>query len=986
VRLAGGNGLFTCQEQGRKIFGFGNNGNNGGKKNEDEEEEKEVIPARSNENTLPSLGFGDAAPKPDVVLGLGVSRVRFPGMVHSLHLSPEATRAITAERQAGRPYLGLFLRKENKSSSEGQSSEEENDGLRKNSFEEEGDKSEAFSQSIRTLPLEILSEFQKDIDPNDIIHTVGTFAQVHTMQEMPDGGSQALVLVHRRLTFDGIKSTKRLPPLLKVKHWQKEEINQNESSNEIRAISNEIVATIRELVQMNPLYREHMQFFAQRIDISDPYKLADFACSLATGDSPQLQQALEAKNVLHRLNIALELVSKERELSRIQQQISQQVEAKISSQQRNFLLHEQLKAIKKELGLETDDKEALIQKFQHKLNVLDYPEKYKEELLEDEQNKESLGLVPIVAKKAIEEELQKLQMLEKNSAEFNVTRSYLEWLTSIPWGKLKKEQFEIKQAQQILDAEHYGMAEVKDRILELIAIGKLKGSIKGKILCFIGPPGVGKTSIASSIAQALNRDFVRFSVGGLSDVAEIKGHRRTYIGAMAGKPIQALKSSKSMNPLILLDEIDKIGSSASGRGDPASALLELLDPSQNAHFLDHYLDIPVDFSNCLFICTANVDHTIPTPLLDRMEIIRLAGYDLEEKLHIAHNYLVPRALEATGLQEKEESTNNQNLPSITDDALRALIKGHAREAGVRSLQKLIEKICRKLAFKKVQQTEITENPKQLLVDTTNLNDFVGQPKFAKDRLYDVQILPPGVVCGLAWTSMGGSTLYIETTKFNLIPPSSSSSDKQATEKNFQSPRLSTTGQLGSVMEESSRVALAHVRAKLDSIGLQSTLNGHEIHIHVPEGATPKDGPSAGITLATALISLATGIPVPSNLAMTGELSLTGRVLPVGGIKEKVIAARRAHISYICLPYENERDFNELPDYLKQGITPYFAQTFDDVLSVTFFQSGEEANNESGVSSSSSSSKNALTYDPNILNKLKQAISPSSSHLPSSSPQ
>merc|ERR1711871_1470883 len=602
------------------------------------------------------------------------------------------------------------------------------------------------------------------------------------------------------------------------------------------------------------------QYFTQRVDIADPFKLADFAASLATAKGPDPQVALAERDVVKRLRLALDLVSQERELSKLQQEISQQVETKLSSQQRTFLLNEQLKTIKKELGVETDDKDALVKKFRNRIASIEGVENVEEE------------------------------SAEKKSAEFNVTRNYLDWLTGLPWGSVSGEVFDVAAAKEALDDVHYGMDDVKERILELVAVGSLVGGVRGKILCLVGPPGTGKTSIGSSIAQALGREFYRFSVGGLGDVAEIKGHRRTYVGAMPGKPIQCLKATKRFNPVVLIDEVDKLGRGGNS-GDPASALLELLDPSQNANFLDHYLDVPVDLSRCLFVCTANDASLIPGPLLDRMEVVRLAGYDLEDKVAIARQHLVPKALEEAGLQ----STDGV---SFDDDALVALIRGHAREAGVRTLQKLVEKIGRKVALRVVRDADPkaaatrpeSEKGSGYAVTVDTLEDFVGKPRFSKDRLYD-DAAPVGVVMGLAWTSMGGAALYVEATKL-------AGGDKGA-------PKLSTTGQLGSVMEESTRVALNHVRSRLEG-----ELDGDELHIHVPDGATPKDGPSAGVTVATALLSLATDKPVRQDLAMTGELSLTGKVLPVGGIKEKVIAARRAGVAHVCLPDENKRDFDE----------------------------------------------------------------------------
>lgn len=449
-----------------------------------------------------------------------------------------------------------------------------------------------------------------------------------------------------------------------------------------------------------------------------------------------------------------------------------------------------------------------------------------------------------------------------------MTRNYLDWLTSLPWGVTSVENLEIDAAIKILDDDHYGMEDIKKRILEFIAVSQLKGSTQGKILCFHGPPGVGKTSIARSIARALNREYFRFSVGGMTDVAEIKGHRRTYVGAMPGKVIQCLKKTKTENPLILIDEVDKIGKGY--QGDPSSALLELLDPEQNANFLDHYLDVPVDLSKVLFICTANVLDTIPEPLRDRMEMIEMSGYVAEEKLAISKQYLIPQAMKDSGLK-------TENI-EITDNSLISLIKSYCRESGVRNLQKHIEKIVRKVAFKVVRKE--TES---LVVTDENLAELVGKPIFTHDRMYDVT--PPGVVMGLAWTAMGGSTLYIETAKRK---------HPDASDKKARDGSIELTGHLGQVMKESVLISMTVARNFIQiAAPTNNFLETTHVHLHVPEGATPKDGPSAGVTIVTALLSLALGKPIRQNIAMTGEISLMGKVLPVGGIKEKTIAVRIA---------------------------------------------------------------------------------------------
>jgi len=525
----------------------------------------------------------------------------------------------------------------------------------------------------------------------------------------------------------------------------------------------------------------------------------------------------------------------------------------------------------------------------------------------------------------------------------------------VPWGESSKENFDIKGAREKLDCDHYGLDEVKDTILAYIAIGKLKGGIQGKILCLAGPPGVGKTSIARSVADALGRKYYRFSVGGLSDVSEIKGHRRTYVGSMPGKMIQCLKTTGTMNPLVLIDEIDKLGMGY--RGDPAAALLELLDPSQNHTFVDHFMDVPIDMSKVLFMCTANDLENISGPLLDRMEIIRLSGYDVPEKVQIAENYLVPKALRESGLlpEEKKESiasddlgeeekskselsTAQHSIPeslSITSSAIDKLVRWYCREAGVRNLNKFIEKISRKLALQVVAEDEGAELTKDSarksdswVVSSDNLEDYVGKPIFTSDRLYDKDPLPHGIVMGLAWTSMGGCALYIETQAIRK------GTDSEGKRKGGGT--LKVTGQLGSVMEESTQIAYTVSRARIAEIAPDSSyFDDYDIHMHVPEGATPKDGPSAGITMTTAMLSLALDKPLRNDLAMTGEISLTGKVLPVGGIKEKIMAARRAGIKCIILPDQNKRDYDEIPDYLKEGLEVFFADDYSTVYEVAF---------------------------------------------------
>ncbi len=651
-------------------------------------------------------------------------------------------------------------------------------------------------------------------------------------------------------------------------------------NSELQAYSMAIITALKELVQINPLYSEEIKLFLNRQSMDDPGRLSDFAANLTSSDGPELQQILETFDVRKRIDKVLVLLKKELEVSRLQTKISKQIEAKVSKQQRDFFLREQLKEIKKELGLEKEGKTSEIEKFQKRLEKL----KLNEE-----------------AAKTIDEEIEKLRLLEPSSPEYNVCRNYLDWLTILPWGKFSKDSYDLGRARKILDRDHYGLKDVKDRILEFIAVGKMKGDISGSIICLVGPPGVGKTSVGKSIASALNRSFYRFSLGGMRDEAEIKGHRRTYIGAMPGRFIQAMKSAGTANALLMLDEIDKIG--ASFQGDPASALLEVLDPEQNATFRDHYLDVPFDLSNVLFVATANTLDSIPGPLLDRMEVIRLAGYILEEKLEIARRYLIPKALQNHGLDKSQVS--------IRKDALRTIIDGYAREAGVRSLENLIKKIMRKAAMAFAEgRTE------RIVIGKQQVEEYLGKEVFSKEEVFEGV---PGVVTGLAWTARGGATLQIEATAM----PSKNKGFKQ-------------TGQLGNVMVESSEIAYSYIMAHLRDFGADPEyFDKHFVHLHVPAGATPKDGPSAGITMTTALLSMITGKPVLPKLGMTGELTLSGRVLPIGGVKEKTIAVRRAGLKTVIFPEENRKNFDELPDYLKEGLEVYFARDYRDVCRIAF---------------------------------------------------
>ncbi|MBN2428940.1 MAG: endopeptidase La [Deltaproteobacteria bacterium] len=733
----------------------------------------------------------------------------------------------------------------------------------------------AMKHPSKTLGL-VLALDQEAEDSLENLHSVGVAGNILKVIEEDEESANFLFNCLERFSIEQTRQSGDVY-FATVKYHYATELSVN---RELKAYSMAIIAALKELVQINPLYSEEIKTFLTRSSMDDPGRLADFAANLTTSEGEELQKILEAFDVRKRIDRVLVLLKKELEVSRLQGKISKQIEEKISKQQHEFFLKEQFKAIKKELGLEKEGKTSELEKFQARLKKL----KLNEE-----------------AQRAVEEELTKLSFLEPSSPEYNVSHNYLEWLTILPWGKFSKDSYNLSRARKVLDKDHYGLEDVKERILEFIAVGKMKGDIVGSILCLVGPPGVGKTSVGKSIAHALNRSFYRFSLGGMRDEAEIKGHRRTYIGAMPGRFIQAMKIAGTSNAVIMLDEIDKIG--ASFQGDPASALLEVLDPEQNSSFRDHYLDVPFDLSNVLFIATANQLDTIPAPLLDRMEVIHLAGYILEEKVEIARRYLVPKGLQAHGLQKGQVS--------IPKDSLRTIIDKYAREAGVRGLENRIKKIMRKATMKIA-----TEEIDKISVRKSDLEEFLGKPVFTEDEVF---ANTPGVVTGLAWTSMGGATLQIEATAI----PSQSKGFKQ-------------TGQLGKVMVESSEIAYSFVTSHLKDFGEgQEYFDKKFIHLHVPAGATPKDGPSAGITMTTALISLVRNQPVIEKLGMTGEITLTGKVLPIGGLKEKTIAARRVGLKTLIFPEGNRKDFDELPDYLKEGLEVHFAKEYKDVYKIAF---------------------------------------------------
>jgi ATP-dependent Lon protease len=698
---------------------------------------------------------------------------------------------------------------------------------------------------------------------------IGTACRVHRVARQ-EGHLQVLVECLQRVHLDTWVS-RQAPFSARVTYIPEPA---GPPDDQVKAYAMAVINTIKELLPLNPLYVEELRMFLDRFGPEDPSHLADFAASLTTSTKTQLQEVLEAVPLLPRMEKVLVLLNNELELARAQQKIRHSVEERMHKQQREFFLREQLKAIQKELGLAKDDRTAELDKFKARLEKLKLSEE---------------------AAKRVADEMDKMAMLETGSPEYAVTRNYLDWITLLPWGIHSPDKLDLKRARRVLDRDHYGLDDVKTRILEFLAVGILKGEVSGSIILLVGPPGVGKTSIGRSIADALGRRFYRFSLGGMRDEAEIKGHRRTYIGAMPGKFLQAIKDAGTANPVIMLDEIDKIG--ASYHGDPASALLEVLDPEQNVDFLDHYLDLRFDLSKVLFVCTANQLDSIPAPLLDRMEVINLAGYIAAEKLQIAKRYLLPRQIERAGLAK--------GAVRLDQATLRALVEGYARDAGVRRLEKQLGKIVRKTAVKIL---EGGETPIQVGLD--DLQGYLGSPVFRDER----KLAGPGVVTGLAWTAMGGATLSIEAVR------------------TYEGNRgLKLTGQLGDVMKESAEIAYGYVQAHAADLGIdRAFFDKAFIHLHVPAGATPKDGPSAGITMASALLSLARGEPV-RRIAMTGELTLTGEVFPIGGVREKLIAARRAGIKKILLPEDNRGEFDEVPEHVRKGLDIHFVSRFSDVV-------------------------------------------------------
>lgn len=793
------------------------------------------------------------------------------------------------------------------------------------------------------------------------LHNVGTVARIIKKINLPDGGVNIFISTIKRFRIRKVLS-QREPMVAVVEYLE----DQEDDTFEVKALTRALLSEMKEISDNNPLFSEEMRL--NMVNIDHPGKIADFITSILNIERNQQQKILETINVRERMEQVLVFIKKEQELLRIQKKIQNELNDRIETQQREYFLKEELKAIKEELGITTDAHNSDYQKIKEKLDAFQFEGEIKE---------------------AVENELEKFQLMESGSSEYNVVRNYLETIASLPWprGDTKDAPavtYDMEEAKKVLQQDHYGLEDVKKRILEYLAVRKLKQDNKGSIIILVGPPGVGKTSVGHSIARAMNKPFFRFSVGGMRDEAEIKGHRRTYVGAMPGKIIQGLKIVKSRSPVFLIDEVDKMG--MSHQGDPASALLEVLDPEQNVSFRDNYLDLPFDVSDIFFILTANTLDTIPEPLLDRAEIITLSGYIDQEKMEIAKKYLIPKTLSKNGLKKTQVKFDKT--------ALNLIAQSYARESGVRHFEKCLDKIARKIAMdlisqpeavelearihdleaklaalaegekapvehQEVQQKDLSvqgehsvlaeqnvlqeqldlfEQPSQnelqqeltnaqkelkavlaksYTVDQEAAKKYLGTPPFDEEDIKTASVA--GTAIGLAWTSMGGDTLLIETA---AIP------GKEG---------FSLTGQLGDVMKESAAIAMSWVRAHALEKGIKDSgwFDSNTIHIHVPEGATPKDGPSAGITMTTALVSLLTGKTMKAATAMTGELSLTGRVLPIGGLREKTVAAKRNKIKHIIIPKANLRDLDDIPEIVKKGVTFHPVSHMDEVLELVF---------------------------------------------------
>ncbi len=707
------------------------------------------------------------------------------------------------------------------------------------------------------------------------LYEVGVVAKVIKAVEIPGHGLHVVIECMERFR---VRDFSAGPPHVRARVRYFPETSY-EDNVELRAYTVAIANTIKELLKHNPLHEEELRLFLSRFGLDEPNHLADFAASMTTAGREELQDILETYPIFDRMKKVMGLLNRELNVSKIQSRIRGNIDERISEQQRKFFLNEQLHEIRRELGMEKDPRDQELKRLEKRAEKIEFSDE---------------------AKSVFDEEMRKLSMLDASSSEYGVSRNYLDWLTSLPWGKFSKDRLNLNSASRALNRHHSGLEDVKDRILEFVAVGVRKKEVAGSIILFVGPPGVGKTSLGRAVADAVNRPFYRFSVGGMRDEAEIKGHRRTYIGAMPGKIIQALKQANVANPVIMMDEVDKIGSDF--RGDPSSALLEVLDPEQNNDFLDHYLDVRFDLSRVLFLLTANQLDTVPKPLLDRAEIIHLAGYIASEKMDIARKHLWPRLLRENGLQRSDIKLEKTALTRLVDE--------YARGPGVRRLEQLLKKILRKAVVKLVRE----EISPPIRIGARNLDKYVGKPRFRGENIRR----GVGLATGLAWTAMGGVTLRLE-----------------AAVTHRDNRGLKLTGQLGKVMQESAEIAYSYITANLARFGAPTNFFDKAfVHLHVPEGAVPKDGPSAGITMAAALLSLALN-KTPLPYAMTGEMTLTGEVLAIGGEREKLLAAKRLGVSEVILPAANQVDVEELPPSIPQDINIHYVKNFNDVARLLF---------------------------------------------------
>ena len=725
------------------------------------------------------------------------------------------------------------------------------------------------------------------------LYTVGTITHIHKMFKLPDGSLRLIVQGLARVSLESFVET---TPFIRAAVSSAEELVSDSDRLEIDALLRNINNNFQQVVSLSPLLSDDLQALSG--NITDPSKLTDFiASSLTTLSTSAKQEILETLDLRSRMGHLNRILIKEIEVLELGSKIQSEVQSEVGKNQREYLLREQLKAIQKELG-ETDDQTKEIEEIREKINAIGMPEAVQKEAFR---------------------ELDRLSKMPAAAAEYTVSRTYLDWLLMLPWNLRTEESIDLVRTKETLDADHSGLEKAKDRILEYLAVRKLKPDLKGPILCLVGPPGVGKTSLAKGIAASLDRKFVRVSLGGMRDEAEIRGHRRTYIGALPGQIVQGLRRAESKNPVFILDEIDKLGMDF--RGDPASALLEVLDPEQNTSFRDHYLDVPFDLSEVLFITTANVLDPIPPALRDRMEVLELPGYTEDEKLVIANEHLISRQIENHGLSFEQVA--------FAEGALRFVVRGYTREAGVRNFEREVGALCRKVARRHVEG-----NDSPITITSETVIEMLGAPKFLDEEVAE-RTKRPGVAIGLAWTPVGGDVLFVEATRMT------------------GSGSLTVTGHLGDVMKESARAALSWCRANSDHYDVDPAFYKQaELHLHVPSGAIPKDGPSAGVTMVTALVSELTGRPVRGDVAMTGEITLSGVVLPVGGIKEKVLAARRLGIFDVILPKQNEKNINEdLTEELRREIKVHYVSMVDDVLKLALTppnQSHRPANESTDV--------------------------------------